>query len=883
MRRKQIAILVAVLVLVVSCNAQKKQAGTLEKSSSRPTWQQVMIAARVELGESTAEQNKTLEAVEPGPWYMAGPIKGGKFTDKSFAERPVDLSAVDSGGKALWQKRDDMRDGEIFRVEIETGRVEPVYLYRQIKAGRALRLIASFAGKNTLEVWLNGKNILTSLKEGGIGKDQHIVELNLNSGVNELLVRIFNWRRRGEVYFSLDVNPALILWRRVAGDYPVQSGWMQKDLGLEGCLGWFEKRDKSELEEKMIKTVLKQTEPAGKTLGQELGRLSDAPTGPGDMKWLDLYVRACRLRHKLGQLDAERAKIPILRAAAERLTEADARQKLWAYVYTNKLKLFENTVEQARLSLEADDRYDLGAVDEASRKLGRELIVRGPGISAGRAAFVLDGDKFRSYVDGFNGANAETIVNFIPNALSWDWMKVNVPLFECPDEDFERIYYYRWWTYRKHIKNTPDGYVLTEFLAPVGHSGKYNTISCALGHHIMEGRWLHNRQYMDDYIRFWYRSDKGKPVGHYHRYSNWAPYAVYQRYLVNSDGKLVTGLLDDFIHDFKAWQNERGTWDGMFWQYDVLDGGEESISGSRHKKNVRPPLNSYMYGTLWTIAQIAKTAGRDNVAAQHWEKATKLKSLVQEQLWVKSLVQEQLWDSNAKFFKARLEAGGLCDAREAIGFIPWYFNLPDAGYEQAWLQIREPAGFKAPMGLTTAERRHPAFRANGVGTCEWDGAVWPFASTLTLGALANVLRDYPQEHVSKRDYFDALITYARSHDRDGKPYIGEYLDEVTGQWLTPDSDRSRFYNHSAFCDLVIAGLVGLVPREDDVIEVDPLLPADAWDWFCLDNVLYHGRIITILWDKTGSKYSRGKGLRVYVDGKEVAYADGLERVRGKLP
>jgi hypothetical protein len=873
MRRRQTVFLVAVLILVVSCGAEKKRAGPLKKSASKPTWQQVMIAARAQLDELTAEQNKTLQAVEPRAWYIAGPIKGGKFTDKSFAERPVDLNAADSGGKAQWQKRDDMKDGEIFRVEIETGRVEPVYLYRHIKADRDLKLIASFAGKNTLEVWLNGKNILTSLKEGGIGKDQHIVELDLNSGVNELLVRIFNWRKRGEVYFSLDVNPALRLWRRVAADYPVQSGWMQKDLGLDGCLGWFEKRDKSELEERMIKTVLTQSKPAGKALGQELGRLSDAPTAPGDVKWLDLYVRACRLRYKLGQLDSEEVRVATLRAAANRLTEADPRHKLWAYVYTNRLKLFENTIAQAKLSLQADKEHDLSVVGEATRRLGRELIVRGPGISAARDAFVLDAEKFRSYVDGFNATDNETIVNFIPNALSWDWMKVNIPLFECPDKKFEQVYYYRWWTFRKHLKHTPDGYVLTEFLGPVGHSGKYNTISCALGHHITEGRWLHNQQYMDDYVRFWYRGDNGKRFEHYHRYSNWAPYALYQRYLVNDDRESIVRLLDDFVGDFDAWRKERGTADGMFWQYDTLDGGEESISGSRHKKNTRPPLNSYMYGTLRTIAQVAKEASRDDIAAAYSEKAAKLKSLVQE----------QLWDDQAKFFKARFERGGLCEAREAIGFIPWYFNLPDAGREQAWRQIKDPAGFNAPMGLTTAERRHPAFRANGVGTCEWDGAVWPFATSLTLGALANVLRNYQQDYVSKKDYFDALVDYARSHNRDGNCYIGEYLDEITGQWLTPDSDRSRFYNHSAFCDLVVAGLCGLVPRPDNVVEVHPLLPDDTWDWFCLDNVPYHGRIITVLWDRTGNKYGKGRGLHIYANGRQIARSDTLGPVAGELP
>src|SRR5438046_2290608 len=83
---------------------------------------------------------------------------------------------------------------------------------------------------------------------------------------------------------------------------------------------------------------------------------------------------------------------------------------------------------------------------------------------------------------------------------------------------------------------------------------------------------------------------------------------------------------------------------------------------------------------------------------------------------------------------------------------------------------------------STAERRHPKFRSHGVGHCEWDGAVWPFATSQTLNALANVLRNYSQAHVTKQHFFDAMQTYAKSQRMNGRPYIGEYLDECTGQW-----------------------------------------------------------------------------------------------------
>ena len=225
--------------------------------------------------------------------------------------------------------------------------------------------------------------------------------------------------------------------------------------------------------------------------------------------------------------------------------------------------------------------------------------------------------------------------------------------------------------------------------------------------------------------------------------------------------------------------------------------------------------------------------------------------------------------------------------REAIGFLPWYTHMAkdEAKYAVAWLQAADPAGFSAPYGLTTAERRHPQFRTHGVGKCEWDGAVWPFATSQTLTALANFANDY---HVSgdfvartislDSLYFAELEKYMQSQHMRGKPYIGEYLDETTGYWLKGDQERSRYYNHSTFNDLIITGLCGLRPRADRTVEVNPLLPADKWNYFCLDNVPYHGHNLTIVWDRDGSRYHAGRGLRIYVDGQCVGQRDKI----GKL-
>ena len=489
---------------------------------------------------------------------------------------------------------------------------------------------------------------------------------------------------------------------------------------------------------------------------------------------------------------------------------------------------------------------------------------------------VLNPEQYSHYVERFNANDSEDVVNLIPNSGAWKWIEQQVPLFECPSSVLEEIYYFRWWTFRKHIKNTPNGLVLTEFILPVSHAGAHNTISCAFGHQIAEGRWLGEQRYLDEYTLFWFRAgDDGGPVPHFHKFSSWAAAALYERYLVTRDSGFLINLLDDLVADYRQWEREHRRPDGLFWQYDVKDGMEESISGGRRVKNVRPTINSYMTANALAISSIAALAGREEVEHEFTRKSQQLQSK-----WI-----DYLWDRDAEFFKVRLEDGQFSTAREAIGFIPWTFRLAKPDHAKAWKQITDHDGFWAPAGLTTAERRHPEFRTRGTGTCEWDGAVWPFATSQTLTGLANLLRADEQPYANKRNFYEQMLTYARSHHQDGEPYIGEYHDEVTGQWLItgPKAARSRFYNHSVFNDLVIRGIVGIVPRADHILQIDPLIPYDAWDWFCLDGVRYHGHDLTVLWDRTGQRYGRGTGLLVIADGEELVRSTELKSITSELP
>lgn len=517
----------------------------------------------------------------------------------------------------------------------------------------------------------------------------------------------------------------------------------------------------------------------------------------------------------------------------------------------------------------ADQDFDIpNAGDQAPLTVYRITNLKTSSGDASAAAAVLNYADFSHYADYFNGMEDENIVQAIPNSESSAWMEQNIPLFECPQKNFEEMYYYRWWSLRKHIKETPVGYGMTEFLVNRSYADKYNLIACAIGHHIYESRWLRNRDYLDQIIHTWYRGNEGKPMAKMMNFSSWNIDAMLNRYMVDGNKDFLFDMKDDLEQEYERWESTHRLPNGLYWQGDVQDGMEESISGGRRKKYARPTINSYMYGNAKALYTIGVLSGDEKMAMTYGMKADTLKQYVQD----------RLWNAPRDFFET-LRTDSFANAREAIGYIPWYFNLPDNGkYNVAWKQITDEGGFSAPYGHTTAERRHPEFRTRGVGKCEWDGAIWPFASSQTLTAMANFMNRYSQDVLTDSVYFRQMELYVESQYHRGRPYIGEYLDEVTGYWLKGDQERSRYYNHSTFNDLMITGLVGLRPRLDNTIEVNPLIPEGKWDWFCLDNVLYHGHNITILWDKDGTRYYRGKGLRVFVDGKEVGHSDTLSRL-----
>ena len=501
----------------------------------------------------------------------------------------------------------------------------------------------------------------------------------------------------------------------------------------------------------------------------------------------------------------------------------------------------------------------------------------------------------KKYVEEFNQNDEETKRQAISNDKAFEWLCSQIPLFECADKLIEKIYYFRWWVFRKHIKNIPDGQIITEFLSDVPWSGPYNSINCACGHHLAEARWLRDgKKLAESYIRFWM---EGR--GDIFAYSCWIAQSIYQYSVLRDRKKFAVGYKNQLDKYYQHIENTNMTRYGLFWSHDDRDAMELSISGD----GLRPTLNSYMYANAKAISKIASWANDVVMEKNYAAKAEELKKKINCLLWdskenfYKVIPQAKKNEEIASFDFSNITSEN--NVKEEIGFIPWAYGIPPEEYNGAWKYLMSNKHFWACYGPRTADLQHPRYGFPYHHECLWNGPSWPFATTQTLNSMITLLQGNKPVPINRLDFLKQMRIYANSHYRtteEGKRinWIDEDLDPDTGEWLSRDilkkegwpkkmggRERGKDYNHSAFCDLVIRGLCGVEIRDSPVLYIDPLIPQNGWDYFMVDRLPYQNHILRIQYDKDGSHYG-SEGFRVFVDGELAVYSNALKKVEIKI-
>ena len=138
-------------------------------------------------------------SVELGPWWQLGPIAkdGRQAYDQNLGpETGIDLAATVN--EQTWQENSSISDGNIFPLPETVG---ATFFYRKLTAPEGSRIRLSLGSDDAIKVFLNGKQVLDKFVARAAAADQEILEVALEPGENDLLIKIVNTGGIGGFYF----------------------------------------------------------------------------------------------------------------------------------------------------------------------------------------------------------------------------------------------------------------------------------------------------------------------------------------------------------------------------------------------------------------------------------------------------------------------------------------------------------------------------------------------------------------------------------------------------------------------------------------------------------------------------------------------------------
>ncbi len=382
-----LAIMVATTALLVTLprTALAEQTRPSEQSSSahsggaacakhalyerKGTLQETLLAVRQRYWAWVVEQPAAREAVEFGLWLTTPLLPSADAAREVRPAEGIDPSAQRKDGRALWSEKKDLVDGKVVKF-LSGSRETAVYLTRTVRAKRPVRLTVGIGGGDRLDVWLNGRKVvsaethLTSGRYGcsyrvdGTRVDQVLVDLDLQAGENTLVVRLTPGEEPS-FYFSASPNPVPGFWQQVRRDFPatqnplldlVHADWFETD-------GWFTARD-SQLEKQLIDRLTAACGDDGPAIRAERDRLSQAKADSDNRRWLDLCVKCTVLATLRGDLAR-------LTAAVNELGQSHADEYPAAELLGRLKEYGERLTTQAGVKLDP--------ADEATRRLMAEM------------------------------------------------------------------------------------------------------------------------------------------------------------------------------------------------------------------------------------------------------------------------------------------------------------------------------------------------------------------------------------------------------------------------------------------------------------------------------------------------------------------------------
>ncbi len=481
------------------------------------------------------------------------------------------------------------------------------------------------------------------------------------------------------------------------------------------------------------------------------------------------------------------------------------------------------------------------------------------------------------------------------------WFYDNVPYFDASDPAFKKMWYYRWWVVRFNMAqaDTPDlsGYRFYE-----GKLGFDNVISFAVPVQLKELSYLRDPTFGLQQAQNSYRNlapngavvdPPGSPYWE-ETYSHWIAAALAEFHRVHPiPVETLRGLLPAMARDVRAWttvydpdhdglpQRARPRVTGYdldilsFWYFSGL---KLDITAKLEDME-RVDFASFVYANARGVAELARAANDPPLATEFDAVAERIRTAVLQHLWD---------DETHFFYPQRATDDARIPIRELHGFFPFTTLLaPDEPrYHEALKKFVDPEEFWATFPPVISSQYY--YRR---WNWEMDGLTRNIAPhPISMGArtLLQVLKHYDQHVITPDHFMDLMARYTNlmysgvnPFDPLWRPNAHEYYSKWEPHQVNSrpkPSDISHDF-HSMYCSLIVEGAVGLTPRSDDKIELQP--EALHWSYFMLDRLRYHGKDLSIVWDQPDGQVRYAgypEGFSLYIDGKLAFTRDHLGHV-----
>lgn len=498
------------------------------------------------------------------------------------------------------------------------------------------------------------------------------------------------------------------------------------------------------------------------------------------------------------------------------------------------------------------------------------------------------------------------------------WWVQNIPYLETPSGEIDKTLFYRWWLLRT---NFLDAQVPgNDFQFPTSLEGVYgsaynNAIVLTAGMFIEDmkyfrdpssayGTWLsagevaRNSKYTDN---------PGNPNNWNSSYANYISEAAWNSYELHGGDpsiakKLAAYAEDDVVGQLKEFDKNNNNL--IEYSNPALTGNDvDAVSFSWRNTAawtshpMDRPETAYLYSGARAAAEAYRTSGDTAGAERMEQKAAAIKKAVLDVMWEDKRLTADEAGLYGNMIKASysdgssgLAAGSKIPWKEVNMYYPYTVGLMpkpgDADFDKKYLEafrLFVDSEHYAPFPFYTANQKDAkarAIRDAGSGK-HYSNNFSTINSTVMFRLLSSTLRDYPNSYLTT-DYYKKMLYW--------NAWASYEKGDVTRQ------NENEFWSHGSAADggsikyrswihqtqlgttnfTMIEDAMGLQSRTDDKIELSPI--NIDWDHFTANNLKYHDKDLTIVWDQPGGEKHYGdtpEGYSVYLNGERAFTIDAL--------